>query len=145
MWSVNDEHRNFAGNLSKWILNKITALYKADFSQKPYTAGFWQVSSAPSLTDHMVYTSPAHSMARANQNKSENLMTNTTAASKYKSRRPRIYINWNSPFQTNMYIVKVPVDVKIVKKDLLHENSFWYIYEVRFERGDFNWCWFWAS
>ena len=26
----------------------------------------------------------------------------------------------------------------------LIKNSFWKIYEVRFERGDFNWCRFWA-
>ena len=87
MWSVNDEHQKFTGNLSQWILNKISALYNADFIQKPYTAGLWQVSSAPLLTDHMDI--PAHSMARANLNKRENVVINTTAASKYKSRRLR--------------------------------------------------------
>ena len=34
-----------------------------------------------------------HSMARANLNKSEWLVTNTTAASKYIPNRPRICIN----------------------------------------------------
>ena len=39
-----------------------------------------------------------HSMARANLNKSEWLVTNTTAASTYISKRPRICINWNPTF-----------------------------------------------
>ena len=39
-------------------------------------------------------------MATANLNKSEEFVTNTTAASKYIPRRPRISINWNPPFQT---------------------------------------------
>ena len=34
-----------------------------------------------------------HSMATANLNKSEEFVTNTTAASKYIPRRPRISIN----------------------------------------------------
>ena len=43
---------------------------------------------------------PAHSMATANLKKSEEFVTNTTAASKYIPRRPRISINWNFLFQT---------------------------------------------
>ena len=31
------------------------------------------------------------------------LVTNTTAASKYIPRRPRIIINWNPPFQTSLH------------------------------------------
>ena len=42
-----------------------------------------------------------HSMARVNLNKSEELVTNTTAASKYIPKRSRICINRNSPFQTS--------------------------------------------
>ena len=57
-----------------------------------------------------------HSMAGANLNKSENLVTNTTAASKYI----RIWMNLNHPFQTKIYVVKVLVSV--VKKDLLHKK-----------------------
>ena len=38
------------------------------------------------------------SMAIANLKKSEDFLTNTTAASKYVPRRPRISINWNPPF-----------------------------------------------
>ena len=44
------------------------------------------------------------------------------------------------PFQTQIHLVKVPLNVKIVKKDLLHKNSFWKMYEVRSKRVDFNWC-----
>ena len=39
------------------------------------------------------------SMARASLNKSWELVTNTTAASKYIPKRPKIFINWNPPFQ----------------------------------------------
>ena len=45
----------------------------------------------------------SHSMARANLNKSVWLVTNTTAASKYIPRRPRISINWNPLFQTSLH------------------------------------------
>ena len=44
-----------------------------------------------------------HSMARANMNKSEKLVTNTTTASKYTPKRPGICINWNPPFQTSLH------------------------------------------
>jgi len=47
----------------------------------------------------------------------------------------RICINWNPHFQTQIYLAKVPLNVNIVKQDLLHKNSFW----------NFNWCWFWSS
>ena len=43
------------------------------------------------------------SMATANFNKSVWLVANTTAASKYIPRRPRISINWNPPFQTSLH------------------------------------------
>ena len=63
-------------------------------------------------------------------NKSKKVLTSTTTSSKYIARRPRICINWNPSFQTQIYLIK---------------NSFWKIYEVRSERGDFNWFRFWAS
>ena len=44
-----------------------------------------------------------HSMAIANLNKSEELVTNTTAASKNMPKRPRICINGNPPFQTSLH------------------------------------------
>ena len=40
-----------------------------------------------------------HSMARVNPNKSEELVTNTTEASKYIPKRCRICINRNPPFR----------------------------------------------
>ena len=43
-----------------------------------------------------------HSIARTNLNKSEWLVTNTTAESKHIRKRPRICINWNPPFQTQI-------------------------------------------
>ena len=42
----------------------------------------------------------AHSMALTNLNKNEELVTNTTSASKYM---PRICINGNPPFQTSLH------------------------------------------
>ena len=65
-----------------------------------------------------------HSMATANLNKSKELVTNTTAASKYIPKSPRICINQNPPFQTKIYLVKVPLNVSIVKQDLLHKKCF---------------------
>ena len=64
-----------------------------------------------------------HSMARANLNKSKKVLTFATKASKYISKRPRISINWNPPFQTQIYLVKLPLNVNIVKQDLLHKQD----------------------
>ena len=43
---------------------------------------------------------------------------------KYISKRARICLNWNSPFQTQIYLVIVPLNVNIVKQDLLHKKQF---------------------
>ena len=66
----------------------------------------------------------SHSMAIANLNKSEELVTNTTTASKYIPKRPRICINLKPSFQTQIYLVKVPLNVNIVKQDLLNKKQF---------------------
>ena len=50
-----------------------------------------------------------HSMATANLNKSEEFVTNTTAASNYIPRRPRISINCNPPFQTLLHKISKEV------------------------------------
>ena len=50
-----------------------------------------------------------HSMTRANLNKSEWLVTNTTAASNYIPKRPRICINWNPPFRPHFIKFSNPV------------------------------------
>ena len=43
------------------------------------------------------------SMAIANLNKTEKLVTNTTTASKYMPKMPRICINGNPPFRTSLH------------------------------------------
>ena len=40
------------------------------------------------------------------------------------SKGSRICINWNPPFQTQIYLVKVPINVNIVKQDLHHKKQF---------------------
>ena len=82
--------------------------------QIPMIGGYiWQLSSLSESKKHhwhsFVKTDTLrtdchnHSMARANLNKSEWLVTNTTEASKYISKTPRICINWNSPFSTSLH------------------------------------------
>ena len=77
-------------------------------------------------------------MARANLNKSVWLVINTTTASKYTPRRTRISIHWNPPFQTQIYLVKVPLSVNIVKQDLLHKKQFLKILWSEFWKGGFQ-------
>ena len=81
---------------------------------------------------------PGHTMARANLNKSVWLVTNTTTASKYIPKKTRICINWNSPFQTKIYLVKVPLSVNIVKQDLLHKKQFLKILWRKVWKGGFQ-------
>ena len=76
-------------------------------------------------------------MVRANLNKSVWLVTNTTTASEFIPKRTRIYINWNPPFQTQIYLVKVPLNVNIEQVDLLHKKQvFLQFYEARSKKGD---------
>ena len=77
-------------------------------------------------------------MARANLNKSKKVLTFTTTASKYIPKRPRICINWNPPFQTQIYLVKVPLNVNIVKQDLLHKKQFFKILWSEVWNGGFQ-------
>ena len=42
-------------------------------------------------------------------------MTNTTAASKYIPRRPRISINWNPPFQTSLHKISKVLFFRLTK------------------------------
>ena len=55
--------------------------------------------------------------------KSKYFSTSTTTALKDIPKRPRICINRNPLFQTQIYLVKVPLNVNIVKQDLLHEKN----------------------
>ena len=61
------------------------------------------------------YTLYNYSMATANLKKSEEFVTNTTAASKYIPRRPRISINWNPPFQTSLHKILKVVFFRLTK------------------------------
>ena len=70
-------------------------------------------------------------MARANQNKCEDLVTSTTTASNYIPKRTRTCINWNPPLSDPNLLSKS----NIVKQDLLHKYISWKFYEVRSERG----------
>ena len=52
---------------------------------------------------------------RVNIYKNEEFVTNTTTASKYIPKRSRICINENPPSQIQIYLVKVLLDVSVVK------------------------------
>ena len=98
------------------------------FSKKKKNAAFFSTNLLPKFfridDDLHGLMISIYSMANANLNNSEWLVTNTTAASKYIPKRPRVYIFWNSPFQTKIYLVKVLLNVNAVKKDLLHRKQF---------------------
>ena len=79
-----------------------------------------------------------HSMARDNLNKSKKVLKSITTASKCMPKRPRICINWNPPFQTQIYLVKVPLNVNIVKQDLLHKKQFLKILWSEVWKGGFQ-------
>ena len=59
-------------------------------------------------------------MARANLNKSEEVLTNTTGDT-YEAQNLH---QLKSPFQTKIYLVEVPLNVNIVKQDLPHKKKF---------------------
>ena len=77
-------------------------------------------------------------MARVNLKKSKYFSTSTTTASKYIPKRHRICINWNPPFQTQMKLVKVPLNVNIVKQDLLNKKQFLKILWSEVWKGGFQ-------
>ena len=81
-----------------------------------------------------------HSMSRANLNKSEKLMTNTSEASKYIPKRPRICI-LKSPLSDQNLLIKSTSKCECCEV----RNSFWKFHDERSERENFNWCRFWAS
>ena len=55
-------------------------------------------------------------MGRANLNISKFFFTSTTTASNYiPNERPRICINRNPPFQTQIYLVKVPLNMNLIR------------------------------
>ena len=56
-----------------------------------------------SISSNRLAHQTSHSMATANLKKCEDFVTNSTAASKYIPRRPRISMNWNPTFQTSLH------------------------------------------
>ena len=68
--------------------------------------------------------STKHSMATANLKKSEEFVTNTTAASKYIPRRPRISINWNPTFQTSLHKISKEIFFRLTKFFFRNKNFF---------------------
>ena len=64
-----------------------------------------------------------HSMAGANLNRIKKVLTFITT-SKYISKRLRICINSNPPFQTQIYLVKRPRNVNFVQQDLPNKKQF---------------------
>ena len=56
--------------------------------------------------------------------KSKFFLTSTTIASKYIPKRPKNLHQLKSPFQSQIYLVKVPLNVNIVKQGLLHKKQF---------------------
>ena len=78
------------------------------------------------------------SIARANLKKSKDFSTSTSTASKYIPKRPRICINWNPPFQIKIYLVNVPLNVNIVKQDLLNKKQFLKILWSEVWKGGFQ-------
>ena len=91
-----------------------------------WLGGFFDVQSE----DQLLHFGSNHSMARANLKKSKYFSTSTTTASKYIPKRPS--------FQTQIYLANVPLNVNVVKQDVIKKT-------VMSERRDFNWCRFWAS
>ena len=77
-------------------------------------------------------------MARANLKKSKYFSTSTSTASTYVPKRLRICINWNPPFQTQIYLVNVPLNVNIVKQDLLNKKQFLKILWSEVWKGGFQ-------
>ena len=69
----------------------------------------WLCRTFMSLLKDLFRYGRNHSMATAILKKSKDLVTNTTAASKYIPRRPRISIHWNPPFQTSFHKISKEV------------------------------------
>jgi len=65
---------------------------------------FWFLAKNLLFRTHHLLNSTSHSMGEANLNKSDEVLTNTNTVSKYIPKRPRICINWNPSFQTQIYL-----------------------------------------
>ena len=89
------KHKKFIKTVA--YCKKIAKMQKI-LTKGPIQLQFWTI-----LFPYKLCVNEKQSMARANLNKSEWLVTNTTTASKYIPKRPRICINWNPPFQTSLH------------------------------------------
>jgi hypothetical protein len=64
-------------------------------------------------------------MAMGNLNKSKETTQTATTALKVAPYRTIIHKSKDPPFWTKIYLVKVPLNVKIVQQDLLHRKQFY--------------------
>ena len=66
-----------------------------------------------------------HSMTRANLNKSKKSLDFYYHSIKVHTQEAQdLHNNWNPPFQTQIYLVNVRLNVNIVKQDSLHKKQF---------------------
>ena len=63
-------------------------------------------------------------MARANLNKKLKSLDFCHHSIKVHTQEAQNLHQLKSPFQTQIYLVKVPINVNIVKQDLLHKKQF---------------------
>ena len=78
----------------------------------------------PNQISNELFFPKIHGMARANLKKLNTYkLLLPHHQSKYIPKRHRICINWNPTFQTQIYLVKIPLDVNIVKQDLLNKKQ----------------------
>ena len=76
---------------------------------------------------------------------SEDLLTNTTAESKYIPRKPRISINWNHFFHTSIHKFFKTVFYKVNLVSQCSHLKVLLLSKFGSEMGDFKWYRFWAS
>ena len=76
-------------------------------------------------------------MAMGNLNKSKETTQTATTALKVATLEDHYPQKIKSPFWTKIYIVKVPLNVKIVEQDLLHRKQFLKILRSEVQKGGF--------
>ena len=76
-------------------------------------------------------------MTMGNLNKSKETTQTATTALKVAPKRIIVHKNQNPPFRTKIYLVKVPLNVKIMQQDLLHRQQFLKILSSEVRKGVF--------
>ena len=89
------------------------------FNDPIFIAQKWLINKKSNNVSHTQY-----GQSQSEKKKYTSQFILFTTASKYIPKRPRICINLNPPFQTQIYLLKVPLNVNIVKQDLLHKKQF---------------------